>query len=176
MLPNLDESIPITSDIPSTPLPDIEITLEMDNKCSNNNNNMNTQNMYSLVDLDTTFVSSHKFTEAKSDLNSLFSGCDKNSKYIWLLDKSSIYRFGHRTLVSKDIRGFQGILNIGTPELPELSTDILTLHQDNKEVLDPSQPISNISIGSDREIQFWDSNNEKTGHLIVHLCLTEGSL
>ena len=151
----------------------------MDNKCSNNNNNMNTQNMYNLVDLDTTFVSSHEFTEAKSDFNSLLSGCDKNSKYIWLSNKSSIYRFGHRTLVSKDIRGFQGILNImellnsQNSDLSHdfclitryrISTDILTLHQDNEELLDPSQPISNIPIGSDREIQFWDSNNVKTGN------------
>ena len=52
----------------------------------------------------------------------------------------------------------------------------LTLHQDNEELLDPTHPISNISIGSDREIQFWDSNNEKTGNLTVHLYLTEGSL
>ena len=106
---NLDEFVPIISDIPRTPPPDIEITPEIG---SNNNTNMNTQNMSKLVDLDTSFVSSHEFTEAKSDLNSLFSGCDKNSKYIWLSDKSSIYRLGHQTLISKDIRGYQGIFDI----------------------------------------------------------------
>ena len=188
VLPNLDEFVPIISDIPRTPPPDIEITPEIG---SNNNNNMNTQNMSKLVDLDTSFVSSHEFTEAKSDLNSLFSGCDKNSKYIWLSDKSSIYRFGHQTLISKDIRGYQGIfdimelLNSKSSDLSHdsclitryrNSTDVLTLHQDNEELLDPTHPISNISIGSDREIQFWDSNNEKTGNLTVHLYLTEGSL
>ena len=188
VFPNLDEFVPIISDIPRTPPPDIEITPEIG---SNNNNNMNTQNMSKLVDLDTSFVSSHEFTETKSDLNSLFSGCDKNSKYIWLSDKSSIYRFGHQTLISKDIRGYQGIfdimelLNSKSSDLSHdsclitryrNSTDVLTLHQDNEELLDPTHPISNISIGSDREIQFWDSNNEKTGNLTVHLYLTEGSL
>ena len=50
VLPNLDEFVPIISDIPRTPPPDIEITPEIG---SNNNNNMNTQNMSKLVDLDT---------------------------------------------------------------------------------------------------------------------------
>ena len=53
---------------------------------------------------------------------------------------------------------------------------MLTLHQDDEDILDASYPICVVSLGATREITFWDSNSEHTGSLVKKIDLFDGTL
>ena len=52
----------------------------------------------------------------------------------------------------------------------------LSLHQDNEDIMDTSHPICNITIGSTRSIEFWDSKSADDGKLVKRLLMEEGTL
>lgn len=190
-----DEFVPIVQDQeveanPEDISPGIEVTPELitAQKKPVDERNVQIESLDDLVDFEFEYISSQNLKEVKTDLNEIFRV--NNSKYVWLSTRSCTYNFGRRSLKSKDITNSSDILrlmmklndNLGLKLDSCLITrynkpsDLLSRHQDNEYIFDPMHPICNVSVGSLRQIQFWDTEIEGTGNLVKHIYLTEGSL
>ena len=113
-----------------------------------------------------------------------------NTKYIWLSEHRSVYKFGKMALKSRQILQSEHItecmyslnkkfgLHFDSCLLSCYTkpSDSISRHQDNELLIDQAHSICNLSLGSSREIEFWDSHKEGSGNLIHHIFMQEGSL
>ena len=100
-----------------------------------------------------------------------------NTKYIWLSEHRSVYKFGKMALKSRQILQSEHItecmfslnkkfgLHFDSCLLSCYTkpSDSISRHQDNELLIDQAHSICNLSLGSSREIEFWDSHKEGSG-------------
>lgn len=124
----------------------------------------------------------------KADVEKLFFKWD--SKYVWLSKHKIEYKFGKRTLQPEQIFHSQYVTEIMEDINKSLGLELdsclisryknasesLSRHQDDEIIIDQQHAICNVSIGSPRDIQFWNSPLDGTGELIKHIHMQEGSL
>ena len=123
-------------------------------------------------------------------IDSLYESQPSLRKYIWLSKVNIPYHFGGKTYQAKLITNLENITTIMEKLNANLDLELdaclvtryhsedqfLSLHQDDEDIIDQSQSICNISIGSTRQIEFWDSGSEETGQLKSTLVQVEGPL
>lgn len=108
-------------------------------------------------------------------------------KYLWLSTTQEPYKFGGLTCPAIDITGFQNIMYIMDllNEKLDLKLDCclvslyksvqskVNLHSDNEDIIDQNHSICNISIGSNRVIEFQDI---VTSDIVASIKMEHGSL
>ena len=149
-------------------------------------------NLQKLVSQSTMYLSP-KFIEdntVKAELEEIYKPKHWNSKYVWLTNTSTPYKFGGKTYEPIPMENYSKISQIKNRLNRDFGYNFdscllirytshaqqLTLHQDNEDILDRSQPICCITIGCTRKLQFWDSGTEATGSLIKEVTMDEGTL
>ena len=143
-----------------------------------------------LVEQRFNYLSADTIQKVLPDIDSLYDAQSSRKRYMWLSKVNIPYHFGGKTYQAKLITNLTNIAAIMDKLNSDLGTKLdaclvtryqskeqsLSLHQDDEVIIDQDHPICNISIGSTRQIEFWDSASEETGHLQSTLTLDEGSL
>ena len=137
------------------------------------------------------FLSPETLTDIRlvDELQDLYERSHAKAKYMWLTDSPTQYHFGGRSYQPHGLDKLSGISTIMTRINAELNLnldaclvvryspdDALSLHQDNESVLDQSHPIVVTSVGAVRTLQFWDTNSEKSGHLVKEVSPKQGDI
>ena len=149
-----------------------------------------TEPLSSFVDLKPGYLSADEIHSVTPDVERLFTNQHSKKKYSWLSKHNIPYKFGGKSYQAQLITGVTKITAIMEQLNADLGLELdswlvirylsnrqhLNLHQDNEDVMDQSHPICNISIGSTRQLKFWNSETEETGQLISNVTLAEGSL
>ena len=126
----------------------------------------------------------------QNDLSECFNGLHWKSKYVWLSDIPTVYKFGKGKYKSSEIRTFNGIDTLREKVNKEFNLDFdsclitryreksqkLSLHQDNEKLFDSTYPICTVSVGDTRSLEFWDNSSEESGILVKTVELVEGML
>lgn len=186
-----NEFVPVIKDFPNIPVntsTEIEFTPDISKRHDVEDVRTEPLSLQDLVDVTYEYIPPLMLQDVKRELKNMFN--ESNRKYAWLSERQSTYSFGCRNLKSKDLKQSAHILKIMHKLNAELGleldaclithyrrpSDSITRHQDNEDIFDDSQPICNVSVGSLREIQFWDTGIECSGTLIKHIYMPEGSL
>lgn len=124
------------------------------------------------------------------ELQELYRGDHHRKKYMWLSNTNIPYQFGGKTYKCHSLAEFEAINKvmdkINKDHNLELnsclairyvnSDDALSLHQDDESILDESHPIVITPFGSQRTVEFWDSNHESHGKLIKQITPVQGDM
>ena len=143
-----------------------------------------------LVEQKLNYLSADNIQSVLPDIDHLFLKQHSRKKYAWLSKVNIPYMFGGKSYQAQLITSFANVTTIMDKLNADLGLELdsclviryqskqqfLSLHQDNEDIIDQSHSICNVSIGSARKLEFWDSPSEETGQLISKLTLAEGSL